>query len=350
MELEIILKTVKCPQCSNIIEIKGSPGEKSVLICSKCGVEGSFTFPKSDDTQIKKTHISDYDVIEVKNLTKKYKDIVAVNNISFTVKKGEIFGFLGPNGAGKTTTIRTLLGFLKANDGEAFIFGKNIKENIVEIRKNVGYIPGELALYEHLTGRQFLQYFSNIRNTDLSLLNDLFEIFKLPLDRKIKGYSKGMKQKIGIVQAFMDDPEMVIMDEPTSGLDPLLQQKFYAFLKKEKQKGRTMFFSSHILSEVDRICDRVAIIRDGKIVALENIETLKNKTGKKIRLKILEDPQDLISMPSATLVDGWIEINVQNNIDKWIKKIGKYTILDLEIQEFNLEDYFMRYYSSKGEV
>lgn len=348
MQPEIILKTVKCPQCNNILEIKGVPGEKTILTCSKCRAKGSFTFPKSDDEQSKKTPISDYDVIEVKNLTKKYKDIVAVNNISFTVKKGEIFGFLGPNGAGKTTTIRTLLGFLKPNNGEAYIFGKNIKENIVDIRRNVGYIPGELALYEHLTGRQFLQYFSSIRNTDLSLLNDLFEIFELPLDRKIKGYSKGMKQKIGIVQAFMDDPEIVIMDEPTSGLDPLLQQKFYAFLQKEKQKGRTMFFSSHILSEVDRICDRVAIIRNGKIVALENIETLKKKIGKKIRLRIKEDPEDLISLPQATLVDGWIEISVQNNIDEWIKKIVKYTILNLEIQEFNLEDYFMRYYASVG--
>jgi len=157
-----------------------------------------------------------------------------------------------------------------------------------------------------------------------------------------------MKQKIGIVQAFMDDPEMVIMDEPTSGLDPLLQQKFYEFLKKEKQKGRTMFFSSHILSEVDRICDRVAIIRNGKIVALENIETLKMKTGKKIRLRIKEDTTDIISSPQASLIDGWIEITVQNNIDEWIKRIGKYTILDLEIQEFNLEDYFMRYYASEG--
>ena len=194
---------------------------------------------------------------------------------------------------------------------------------------------------------KFLQFFNNIRNTDLSLLNDLFEIFELPLDRKIKGYSKGMKQKIGIVQAFMDDPEMVIMDEPTSGLDQLLKQKFYEFLKKEKQKGRTMFFSSHILSEVDRICDRVAIIRNGKIVALENIETLKKKTGKKIRLRIKEEPEDIISSPQASLIDGWIEITVQNNINEWIKRIGKYTILDLEIQEFNLEDYFMRYYSSE---
>jgi len=348
MKPEIILKTVKCPQCNNIIEIKGSPGEKSILTCSKCGVKGSFTFPKSGHEQSKKIQVPEYNVIEVKNLTKKYKDVVAVNNISFNVKKGEIFGFLGPNGAGKTTTIRTLLGFLKPNNGEAYIFGKNIKENIVDIRKNVGYIPGELALYEHLTGRQFLQFFSNIRNTDLSLLDDLFKIFELPLDRKIKGYSKGMKQKIGIVQAFMDDPEMVIMDEPTSGLDPLLQQKFYEFLKKEKQKGRTMFFSSHILSEVDRICDRVAIIRNGKIVALENIETLKMKTGKKIRLRIKEDTTDIISSPQASLIDGWIEITVQNNIDEWIKRIGKYTILDLEIQEFNLEDYFMRYYASEG--
>ena len=149
------------------------------------------------------------DVIETRDLTKYYGKIKGIEDISLKVKKGEIFGFLGPNGAGKTTTIRTLLGLLKPTRGEAYIFGKNIEDSIVEIRSQVGYIPGELALYEHLTGQQFLNYFSSLRNTDLPLLDQLLEIFELPLDRKIKGYSKGMKQKLGIVQAFMDDPEMV---------------------------------------------------------------------------------------------------------------------------------------------
>jgi len=265
------------------------------------------------------------------------------------VKKGEIFGFLGPNGAGKTTTIRTLLGFLKPNHGEAFIFGKNIKNNIVDIRRNVGYIPGELNLYEHLTGRQCLKYFSSIRNTNLSLLDELLEIFQLPLDRKIKTYSRGMKQKLGIVQAFMDDPEIVIMDEPTSGLDPLLQQKFYKFLHNEKKKGRTMFFSSHILSEVDKVCDRVGIIREGKLVALERVENLKRKKGKRIRLKIKEDSKELLSLTNAQMIDGWIELVTEDSIDEVIKKIAKFSIVDLDIQEFSLEDIFMRYYDEGGD-
>jgi ABC-2 type transport system ATP-binding protein len=332
-----VTKFIKCPKCGNIVEITGIPGEKKILTCSECNSKGYFKFPESKE-------VYGFDVIQVKNLTKRYKDVLAVNNISFNVKKGEIFGFLGPNGAGKTTTIRTLLGYLKPNNGEAYIFGKNVKNNIVEIRKNVGYIPGDLALYEHLTGKQFLDYFSSLRNTDLPLLDELLELFELPLNRKIKTYSKGMKQMMGIVQAFMDDPDVVIMDEPTSGLDPLLQQKFYKFLKNEKKKGRTMFFSSHILSEVDKICDRVGIISKGDLVALESVETLKKKKGKKIRIKFKEKPKELTSMINAKFVDGWLEF-VAEDVNFLIKKISKYTILDIEIQEVSLEDIFMRYYS-----
>jgi ABC-2 type transport system ATP-binding protein len=183
-----------------------------------------------------------------------------------------------------------------------------------------------------------------LRNTDLPLLDRLLEIFEIPLDRKIKGYSKGMKQKMGIVQAFMDDPEIVILDEPTSGLDPLLQQKFYEFILSERKNGRTMFFSSHILSEVDKICDRVAIIREGKLVALEDVDSLKSKLGKFIRLKIKEPLSTFKGPENMKIVDGWIEFQTSDNVDKWIKEISKYTVLDLEINEFSLEDIFIRYY------
>jgi ABC-2 type transport system ATP-binding protein len=287
-------------------------------------------------------------VIETKNLTKYYGKIKGVENLTFNVKEGEIFGFLGPNGAGKTTTIRTILGYLKPSCGEAYVFGKNIEDNIIEIRRKVGYIPGDLALYEHLTGKQFLDYFCGIRNTELPLLDELLKLFELPLYRKIKGYSRGMKQKLGIVQAFMDDPDVVIMDEPTAGLDPLLQQKFYRFLLDEKKKGRTMFLSSHILSEVDKVCDRVGIIKDGELVALENIEDLKQKRGKKIRLKIKEEPRTFKGPKNAKIVNGYIEFITEDNIDSWIKKISKYTVLDLQIQEFSMEDIFIRYYDSGG--
>jgi len=286
-------------------------------------------------------------VIVTKNLTKYYGKIKGIEDLNFTVKKGEIFGFLGPNGAGKTTTIRTLLGLLRPTSGEAYILNKNIEESIVEIRANVGYIPGELALYEHLTGKQFLDYFSSLRDTNLSLIDELLETFELPLDRKIKSYSRGMKQKMGIIQAFMDDPPLVIMDEPTSGLDPLLQQKFYDFLHSEKKKGRTMFFSSHILSEVDKICDRVAIIRDGRLITLENVENLKNKSGKIIKLKIKENPSKFKGPKDMKIKDGWIEFNSSDDINHWIKEISKFTVIDLKIIDFSLEDIFIKYYEEE---
>ena len=354
MNPEFKKKMVKCPRCQHQFEITGSPGEKKIVNCDHCGMKGyikfeSFPSDKKIPEQKTSLHSPYTNAIQVNNLTKKYKNVTAVDNISFTVKTGEIFGFLGPNGAGKTTTIRTLLGFLKPDRGNAFVCGLNINNNIVDIRKKVGYIPGELSLYEHLTGKQCLQYFSTIRNTDLSLLSELQKIFELPLDRKIKTYSRGMKQKLGIIQAFMDDPEIVIMDEPTSGLDPLLQQKFYRFLHNEKKKGRTMFFSSHILNEVEKTCDRVAIIRNGKLITLEKIEHLKKKKGKKIRLKIKESSQKLSSFPNAKIVDNWIEFVTEDHIDDVIKKIAKYTVIDLEIQEFSLEDIFMRYYDEEEE-
>jgi len=286
-------------------------------------------------------------VIETKNLTKYYGKIKGVENLSFSVRKGEIFGFLGPNGAGKTTTIRTLLGYLHPTKGEAFIFGKNIEDNIVEIKREVGYIPGDLSIYGHMTGREFLNYFASLRNTKMVLLDELLKVFEVPLERKIKGYSKGMKQKLGIIQAFMDDPEIVIMDEPTSGLDPLLQQKFYDFLHEQKKKGKTVFFSSHVLSEVDKICDRIGIIRNGEMVALEDVETLKGKMGKMIRVKIKEKPETFNGPKNMKIKDGWIEFVTNDDVDHWIKLLSKYTIIDLEIAEFSLEDIFIHYYEGQ---
>ena len=236
---------------------------------------------------------------------------------------------------------------MNKTSGEAYIFGKNIDEDIVEIKSEVGYIPGELNIYGHLTGKQFLDYFSSLRHREMILIDELLKIFNLPLDRKVKGYSKGMKQMLGIIQAFMDDPEIVIMDEPTSGLDPLLQQKFYEFLRKQKVKGKTMFFSSHVLSEVDKICDRIGIIRNGELVALEDIENLKDKMGKKIRVKIKEKPEKFKGPKNMKIKDGWIEFVTDTDIDRWIKLLSKYTILDLDINEFSLEDIFIHYYEGQ---
>ena len=287
------------------------------------------------------------DVIETDNLTKYYGKIKGVEDLTFSVKKGEIFGFLGPNGAGKTTTIRTLLGFLKPTSGEAYIFGKNIVDSVVEIKREVGYIPGELNLYNHMTGSQFLNYFASLRNREMTILDELLDIFEVPLERKIKGYSKGMKQKVGVIQAFMDDPDMVIMDEPTAGLDPLLQQKFYEFLHKQKKKGKTMFLSSHLLGDVDKVCDRVGIIREGALITLESVDTLKQKKGKIIRVKIKEKPEKFKGPKDMKIKNGWIQFVASDSVDKWIKMLAKYTILDLEIHEFSLEDIFLHYYEGE---
>jgi ABC-2 type transport system ATP-binding protein len=282
-------------------------------------------------------------IIEIKNLTKYYGKIKGIENVSFSIEKGEIFGFLGPNGAGKTTTIRTLLGFLKPTKGKAFIFGKNVEEDIVKIKEKTGYIPGELALYGDMTAKDLLKYFSKLRrNFDEKKLERLLEIFELPLNRKIKRYSQGMKQKLSIVQAFMHNPELIVMDEPTAGLDPLLKKKFYNFLREEKNKGKTMLISSHILTEVDKISDRVGIIKDGKLVALENIDSLKNKKGKVVKVKTIGKIE--ISGIKTKMENGWTSFVVSKNMDDVIKKLAKYTIKDIEIGELSLEEIFMHYY------
>jgi len=282
-------------------------------------------------------------IIETENLTKYYGKIKGVEDLSFSIEKGEIFGFLGPNGAGKTTTIRTLLGFLKPTGGKGFIFGKDIEKEIEEIKEMTGYIPGELNLYGNLTAKDFLNYFGKLRkNFDEKKLKELLEIFEVPLDRKIKGYSRGMKQKLGIIQAFMHNPELVLMDEPTAGLDPLLQKKFYDFLREEKKEGKTMFISSHILTEVEKISDRVGVIKDGNLIALENIDTLKSKKGKVIKVKTKEKIE--IKGIKTEEENGWTKFVVTKNMDEIIKELAKYTIEDIEIGELSLEEIFMHYY------
>ncbi|MCK4433214.1 MAG: ABC transporter ATP-binding protein [Methanomicrobia archaeon] len=282
-------------------------------------------------------------IIETENLTKYYGKIRGVEDLSFSIEKGEIFGFLGPNGAGKTTTIRTLLGFLRPTRGKGFIFGKDIEKEILEIKELTGYIPGELNLYGNLTADAFLDYFGKLRkNFDEKKLKELLEIFEVPLDRKIKGYSRGMKQKLGIIQAFMHNPELVMMDEPTSGLDPLLQGKSYDYLREEKKEGKTMFISSHILTEIEKISDRVGIIKDGNLIALENIEALKSKKGKVVKVKTKEKIK--IRGIKTKEENGWTTFVVTKNVDDIIKKLAKYTIEDIEIGELSLEEIFMHYY------
>ncbi|MFB6074880.1 MAG: ABC transporter ATP-binding protein [Haloarculaceae archaeon] len=224
--------------------------------------------------------------IRTEGLTKYYGDVRGVEDLSFSVEEGEVFGFLGPNGAGKTTTIRTLMGFLSPTGGTATVLGADIRDAAAlrAARSNVGYLPAEPSFDENVTGRRLLEYHGALRGDVRS--DEMLELFDPPLDRKVREYSRGNKQMLAIVLAFMHDPDLLIMDEPTSGLDPLKQEQLLEFVRREQRRGKTFFFSSHVLSEVRKVCDRAAIIRQGHLVELEAIESLIDRSGKTVRARV----------------------------------------------------------------
>lgn len=292
-------------------------------------------------------------VIEISNLTKDYGDRKGVFNINFAVKKGEVLGFLGPNGAGKTTTIRHLMGFSKADKGRCSINGLNCFDNSSEIQKKLGYLPGEIAFLDDMTGIKFIKFVAEMKGiNDLSRANELIERFKLNPNGKIKKMSKGMKQKISIVCAFMQEPDILILDEPTSGLDPLMQNEFIKLISEEKEKGRTILMSSHNFEEIEKACDRAAIIKEGKIVAVENIATLKES-----KQKVYNVTFENADMVKAFMKEGFkvkevednnITITIKGDIMPFIKALGKYRVLNLESSSQSLEDLFMHFYGGEN--
>ncbi len=288
------------------------------------------------------------EVVHTTNLTKFYGKIKGIEDVDITVNQGEIFGFLGPNGAGKTTTIRLLLNLITPTRGKAEIFGLDTQKDSLAIKSRIGYIPGDLSLYDSFSGKDFLEFISSLRTKESLMTQTLCERFHVTLDRKIKGYSKGMKQKIGIVQAFMHDPELVIMDEPTLGLDPLMQKEFYTFLKEEKQKGKTFFMSSHILGEIEKVCDRVGIIKNGSIAAVENVENLKKKSGKHMEVTfatpVTEKDLSIPEISSISIEGTTAHLRVMGNMDTVIKHLSHFEITDLVSRELSIEDIFMHYY------
>ncbi len=216
--------------------------------------------------------------IEIKSLTRDYGNGRGVFDVSFNVKKGEVFGFLGPNGAGKTTTIRHLMGFLKAQSGECRIGGLDCWSSSAKIQNILGYVPGEISFFDDMTGEAYLRFVKNYRGIkDTERKDELLEYFELDTRGKIKKMSKGTKQKLGLVAAMMHDPEILIFDEPTSGLDPLMQSRFIDLVAKEKERGKTILLSSHMFEEVERTCDRIGIIREGRLVALDFVEDLRKR-------------------------------------------------------------------------
>lgn len=292
-------------------------------------------------------------IIEVNNLTKKFGDFYSVQNVDLQIEKGEVFGFLGPNGAGKSTTIRHLMGFLQPTEGQCFIKGLDCRQSTAEIQKFVGYLPGEIAFIDKMTGQQFIKFIAQMRGlNDLTRANELMQFFELNANGLIKKMSKGMKQKLGLICTFMHNPEIVILDEPTSGLDPLIQTKFIDFILVEKEKGTTIFMSSHMIEEIEKTCDRVAILNAGKIVATETIADLKKQKSKKFLIEF-QSEQELSHFLGEQLKIEQISptqaiIKVQGNVQTLLHTLADYKINDLNIISQSLEDIFMHYYESGG--
>lgn len=288
-------------------------------------------------------------IISVSNLTKYYGRALGVQDISFTVYPGEIFGFLGPNGAGKTTTIRMLLDLLRPSSGEINIFGQELYAHSLEIRKRCGYLPGNFSAYGNMSGADFLHFVARMRKAEPGLresLIDRFQLSKGDLSQKVKHLSHGTLQKLGIIQAFFHRPELLVLDEPTIGLDPLMQEEFYRLLRENQNDGKTVFFSSHNLSEVEKVCHRIAIIREGKLVALETLEGLKKKKLKRLQFTLSQPIPDL-NLPGANLVDQKglsYEYLVKGDVQTLLQRLSTLPIKDLTLPEPDLEEVFMAYY------
>lgn len=292
-------------------------------------------------------------VIEIKNLTKTYGQARGISNISFNVEEGEIFGFIGPNGAGKSTTIRTLLSLIYPTSGSATIFGKDSVKYAPEIKKEIGYLPSEVFYYDNMKVKDLLKYSASFYKKDCTKrIHELAEIMNLDLNKKIDDLSFGNKKKVGIVQGLLHEPKLIILDEPTSGLDPLMQQKFFDLLLEENKKGTTILFSSHILSEVQKLCNRVAIIKEGELVKVEKISTLRETNHKRFKLETAQkiDSQYFTSLGVNNLEvkENTITFLFSGNINTIMKKLADIELTNLWIEEPDLEEIFLHYYE-KGE-
>ena len=292
-------------------------------------------------------------VIELDKLTKFYGKNTGIKNISMKINKGEIFGFLGPNGAGKTTTINILLDLIRASKGKACIFGMDSHKNGKKIREEVGYIPGEPGFYGEMTGEQYLRFFAGLKKKDCSKkIKELADIFfQVKLDRKIKAYSRGMKQLVCIIQAFMGDPDLYILDEPTTNLDPLMNLRFYELLDDLRKKGKTVFLSSHMLGEVERLCDRVCIIRNGEVAAIEAVETLREKMSKTIEVSFVDhvDPDKLKveGVRNVKKEDHRYILEVSGAINPVLARLSEFPIKTFDYHKMTLEEIFWEYFEKK---
>lgn len=287
--------------------------------------------------------------IIVSHVTKDYGSGKGIFDVSLSVKKGEVFGFLGPNGAGKTTTIRNLLGFIQPQQGTCTIRNLPCFEQACQIQKFLGYLAGEIAFLDDITGKKFLEFIADMKGMkNHSRMQELLEMFELNPSGRIKKMSKGMKQKLGIVIAFMNEPEILILDEPTSGLDPLMQNRFIELITEEKKKGTTIFMSSHMFDEIERTCDRTAIIREGKIVAIEEMTEFKSKKRKNFVLTfadaITAEQFELNGFEIKERNKNTVTISVKSNLPEFLHQISAYPVLDMETRTQSLEELFLHFY------
>jgi len=299
--------------------------------------------------------MSEDNAIKIQGLTKSYGNVQALFGVDLEVKKGEVFGFLGPNGAGKTTTIRCMLDLIHPQGGTIRVLGLNPQAEPEAIKTRVGYLPGELHLDENMTARQVFRYFNRLRGnrSNWDFIQELSDRLKLNLKTPIKNFSHGNKQKVGVVQALMHRPELVLLDEPTGGLDPLMQQEVLRMLAEAQENGATVFFSSHILSEVQAVADRVAIIREGKIIEVAETASLLNRSMRQVRIRFQQttEADELFNLPGVELLtqdDGLgILLQVEGEMDALIKTLAQYPVSDFETQRTSLEEIFLAYYKGK---
>ncbi len=290
--------------------------------------------------------------VQISHITKDYGNSKGIFDVSLSVKKGEVYGFLGPNGAGKTTTIRHLLGFLKPEKGECLINGMDCFSKASLIQKNLGYLAGEIAFPEDFTGRGLLNFLADMKGIrDRSRIKELIDRLELDPSGKVRKMSKGMKQKLGIINAFMGNPEIVILDEPTSGLDPLMQNRFIDLILEEKKKGTTIFMSSHLFEEVERTCERTAIIRRGQIAAVEDMEGLKKKRSRDYVITLdSKKSADALQLPGYTITGregASVTVAVKEDIPGLLSLLSSCPVRDMQIHTQSLEEIFMHYYGSE---
>lgn len=292
--------------------------------------------------------------IETRKLSKSYGNVRGIVDIDLEVGAGEVFGLLGPNGAGKTTTIRVLLDFIRPTSGDALVLGLDCRRDSVQVRQRVGYLPGELATYERMTGSEMFTYIANLKGRRGGAgFAQLAERLSFDLSRRLGDLSKGNRQKAGIIAAFMGDPDLVLLDEPTAGLDPLVQEEVHGLVEEASRGGRTVFLSSHVLSEVEHLCGRVAVIREGALVAVEAVDALKARAFRRLEI-VFDGPVPLAAfsgLPGVTDVsvrEGRMACVVVGPLDSVIKAASRYRVLDVKSEQASLEEVFLGYYSGSA--